>query len=256
MSRFDRYSRISALELCLERERRAWRSGMALFLLLLGGAGAALYSPAPERGLVGQDCCDFTGVLVMEQRSIPPSPAEAVARVLPPAPVADVVPRVDVVATEPPSFPPLALEWEALEFEPAEPLLVPDLPEVLLPASHAAPRSRGATPQASHRAEASSAATHSAVQGELVAASYRSTPRPPYPPSLLQRRVQGRVGLRIAVDAEGVPQSVEVCSSSGYAAFDRCAREWVLAHWRFYPARQGGKAVASMVRTQVEFVLR
>ncbi len=255
MSRFTRFSRISPLELCLEAERRAWRCGAAVLLLLPALALAAVWVPVPETFAPGGNETQFSGIAVTETGPAQKKSAEVVApALLPPSPAAELVPEVALVA----EVQPLPVEeWEpqAVVMEPfeAEPLLALEVPERFAApapprrAEDAAPKAPAASPPSAASAETS---------GELVAASYRSTPRPPYPPTLLNRRVQGCVGLRVSVDVDGVPSSVEVATSSGPAAFDCGAREWVLAHWRFHPARRGGVPVASVVRTQVEFVLR
>ncbi len=246
MSRFTRYSRISLLELCLERERRAWRCAAVVALACAAVVVAALVCPASE-GLHGESAgADFTGVAVVETL---PAPEEAGMRRAAPLPVPPV-PAVELPAELPLAVEvlpcaPTPPEWEVPELEDGEPLLALDCPVSFRLPSAASPRP---APTA--------APPESAALGEFVAARYRQAPHPPYPPAMLNRRAEGRVGLRINLDAAGEPQQVEVSSSSGYAAFDRCACEWVLAHWRFHPARQGGVAVPSVVRTQVEFVLR
>ncbi len=244
MSRFFRYSRISPLTLCREDERRAWRCALVLLTLSVAGALWALISPAPERVSFSGSSPDFTGIHVVEPESAPPA---SPAAVLPQAPALLCEPAVPFVA-EPEPLPVEELECEPLEVEDAEPLLALEVPEALSPSSFS-----GSARRRERVAARPADAEMTATQGEMITASYRSTPQPPYPPSLLNRRVEGRVGLRISVDARGVPLVVEVSSGSGYAAFDRCAREWVLAHWRFHPARRNGVAVASIVRTQVVF---
>ncbi len=253
MNRFTRFSRISPLELYLESERLAWCCALPLMVLFCLLAVGALLVPAPGRLVAegGQAC--FVGVVVEEADALAEQePPEALP--LPPLPTVELLPELACRAEVLPPPDVAELPWEAPELEPTEPLLVYEMPESsgkpLRRAVAQAPTERG-------RVAASRAASgKSGAEGELVAARYRSTPHPPYPPGLLNRRVQGRVGLRIAVDAEGLPSEVTVSSPSGYAAFDRCAREWVLAHWRFHPAQRGGVAVASIVRTHVDFVLR
>ncbi len=245
MNRFTRYSRISPLELCLASERLAWRCASALLLFFLALAVAALFLPAPRGYASGGSACDFTGIRVEAEPQAP----EHAQPPLPQPPLPAVPPVAELplaVSVQPQSVP--SLEWEDVVFD-EESLLALELPEAL-------PRPVVAAGRTSPAAVAGAQKGNAAAAGELKAASYRSNPRPPYPPSMLSRRVQGKVGVKIVVDAEGIPRQVEVVSSSGYADFDRCAREWVLAHWRFHPARRGGVAVASIVRTQLEFVLR
>lgn len=85
-------------------------------------------------------------------------------------------------------------------------------------------------------------------------AEYLDNPAPPYP--ALSRRLgeEGRVLLRVRVDANGLAREVEVQASSGYARLDRIARETV-ARWRFVPARRGAEAVESWVVVPVSFRL-
>ncbi len=245
MRRFTRYSRISPLELCLEDERRALRCALALVALGVAGLFGALISPAPASVVVVGDATDFTGICVADSGETARAPQNSLSA---PPPVAEVEPMVEFsCAVELPLLPEPEAAWECPELEAVEASLALELPaELGAPHPKVAPHIlRGG----------GSGEKTAAPQAELVAASYRSTPHPPYPPSLRSRRAEGRVELRIFVDEEGVPSSVEVVAGSGYAAFDRCAREWVLAHWRFHPARRNGVAVPSVVRTQVAFVL-
>ena len=84
---------------------------------------------------------------------------------------------------------------------------------------------------------------------------YLSSPSPPYPPRLKQRRLQGRVGVLIHVSSAGQPTEVQITNSSGNRQLDCHTRSWIMQHWRFRPAFQGSKPVASQVRTSVTFSL-
>lgn len=68
----------------------------------------------------------------------------------------------------------------------------------------------------------------------------------PYPPLARRLRESGTVRLRVLVSAEGLAEQVELLSSSGSPRLDAGAREAV-QHWRFIPARQGDRPVASTV---------
>lgn len=85
--------------------------------------------------------------------------------------------------------------------------------------------------------------------------AYLNCPQPSYPPLLRQRRVQGVVGVRISVAADGTPSAVEITAPSGNAALDRHARSWILQHWHFTPARRNGHPLAAQVDTRLHFVL-
>ncbi len=251
MRRFSRFSCVSPLELYRESERRAWISAafvLPFFFLL---AWAASIFPASRLGNEGNRNTNFTGVIVTEFEEEEPAPSETRPR----ENTHGLLPRYEA---EVQVHLPLAVElttaqievweneWESAADISPEPPLDVELPEQL--AASAPPR----------RAASSTPAPAPAKEpapGDFIAASYRTTPRPPYPSAMLNRRIEGRVRIRITLDADGVPQNVEVESSSGHTAFDTCACEWVLAHWRFHPARRQGVTVASVVHTQVEFVL-
>lgn len=85
---------------------------------------------------------------------------------------------------------------------------------------------------------------------------YREPPQPPvYPPRSVMLGQQGRVLVRAAIDAEGVPESVAVWESSGHPLLDSAAVTAV-KRWRFVPARRGGVPVAALVQVPVNFRLK
>lgn len=85
-------------------------------------------------------------------------------------------------------------------------------------------------------------------------ARYREAPRPQYPEHARREGRQGRVLLRVLVDAEGKPITVEVNRSSGSESLDRAAADAV-RRWHFSPARKGDTPVESWVRIPVDFQL-
>ncbi len=85
--------------------------------------------------------------------------------------------------------------------------------------------------------------------------SYRSAPKPPFPPSLRSRQAEGTVRVRISVDASGKPTDVSIVNSSGHHELDSTARSWILSRWSFFPATENGHAIASRVTTKIEFTL-
>jgi protein TonB len=79
--------------------------------------------------------------------------------------------------------------------------------------------------------------------------------RPPAYPEIARRRgQQGRVVLRVDVSAEGMPVTVTVAESSGYASLDAAALTAV-QRWRFVPATRGGAPVPAVADVPVRFRL-
>jgi periplasmic protein TonB len=85
-------------------------------------------------------------------------------------------------------------------------------------------------------------------------ADYLRNPAPNYP--LLSRRMgeQGKVLLRVFVNADGNPEKVELRTSSGSPRLDQSALDTV-KHWKFVPARQGDQPVAAWVLVPISFAL-
>lgn len=94
-----------------------------------------------------------------------------------------------------------------------------------------------------------------APQPPRVDVSYLDNPTPAYPP--LSRRLgeQGRVLLRVLVDASGNVEAVEIQSSSGHRRLDEAAAAAV-RQWRFLPARHGARPVIGWALVPVQFELQ
>lgn len=84
---------------------------------------------------------------------------------------------------------------------------------------------------------------------ELTAAAYGALSPPPYPKG---RKVNGRVLLEIQVGGDGGAQQVRLAQSSGDAELDASTVE-AARKWRFQPATQNGRPVASWVQVPVDF---
>lgn len=87
-----------------------------------------------------------------------------------------------------------------------------------------------------------------------INAAYLANPAPPYPPLSRRLREQGKVDLRVLVSADGHPEQVDVKTSSGFSRLDNAALEAV-RRWRFTPARQGERSIASTVVVPIIFRL-
>jgi len=75
-----------------------------------------------------------------------------------------------------------------------------------------------------------------------------------YPPALLEQGIEGRVLLRLYVDAQGklIPDSTRLAESSGYPALDSAALSGAGA-LRFSPALRNGRAIAAPFLQPVHF---
>jgi TonB family protein len=75
-----------------------------------------------------------------------------------------------------------------------------------------------------------------------------------YPPALLEQGIEGRVLLRLYVDAQGalIPDSTRVAESSGYPALDSAALTGA-RELRFSPALRNGRPVSAPFLQPVHF---
>jgi TonB family protein len=75
-----------------------------------------------------------------------------------------------------------------------------------------------------------------------------------YPPALLEQGIEGRVLLRLYVDAQGklIPDSTRLAESSGYPALDSAALSGA-RQLRFSPALRNGRAIAAPFLQPVHF---
>ncbi|WP_202634625.1 energy transducer TonB [Rugosibacter aromaticivorans] len=86
-------------------------------------------------------------------------------------------------------------------------------------------------------------------------ATYLDNPKPPYPGISRRLGEQGRVVLRIHVTADGLPQIVQIHTSSGYTRLDDSALETV-RRWKFVAAKLGNEPVAATVLVPIIFSLK
>lgn len=85
-------------------------------------------------------------------------------------------------------------------------------------------------------------------------AAYLQNPEPKYPP--LSRRLgeEGKVLLRVRVNADGRAVAVDLEKSSNFVRLDEAARQAV-SRWRFVPARRGDEAIEASVIVPLVFRL-
>jgi len=84
---------------------------------------------------------------------------------------------------------------------------------------------------------------------------YASAPAPTYPREALLDGIEGTVVLKVLVDVDGKPLSVEIERSSGNRRLDEAARRQVLRKWSFKPAIRDGRAVKVYGMVPVSFSL-
>lgn len=234
-----------AAELARQRIRRAIR---CVPLALLPGLGAACWAFNSQLIVpVGDIGCNFHGVAFIPQeqhREDTPAPAHS-----PHQPAQEMPHPVLNLALQQPEFalpelqPLLREEGDA----PDETALLETDAASLCPSENTTPaptKAMASAPKAKEPAET------------FTPPAYLDCPQPSYPPLLRQRRVQGVVGVRISVAADGTPTDVEIAAPSGNAALDRHTRSWILHHWRFTPAHRNGHPMAARVDTHINFVLR
>lgn len=85
-------------------------------------------------------------------------------------------------------------------------------------------------------------------------ADYLNNPAPAYPDDARRQGEQGRVLLRVFVNAVGAVEQVALRKSSGHPSLDQAALETVKT-WRFVPAGRGTEAVAAWVVVPISFSL-
>jgi periplasmic protein TonB len=85
-------------------------------------------------------------------------------------------------------------------------------------------------------------------------ADYLQNPAPVYPALARRMHEQGRVLIRVLVGADGIPEKIELKTSSGFARLDHSALETIRG-WKFAPARQGERKIAAWVVVPITFSL-
>ncbi|MFH1869847.1 MAG: TonB family protein [Pseudomonadota bacterium] len=86
-------------------------------------------------------------------------------------------------------------------------------------------------------------------------ADYLDNPKPVYPAISRRLSEQGRVVLRVQVEADGRAAEVQLHSSSGSPRLDQSALDTV-RRWQFVPARLGPTPTAAWVLVPIAFTLK
>ena len=201
---------------------------LALVVLLHAAVLAWLYQVTIQRALVPE-------LLRMDVRTLhePPPPPPEKPKIMPAKPVP--APQRQVVA---PPTPVLT----------AEPTSIPGPAFTVPPQPPAPPRDPPA-------AAVIAAPAPWPVTAPRFNAEYLNNPPPVYPGTSRRLREEGRVLLQVRVTAQGLPDTVEIRQSSGFARLDEAALAAV-TQWRFVPARRGDEPISASVLVPVDFRLQ
>ncbi len=92
------------------------------------------------------------------------------------------------------------------------------------------------------------------VEPPKFGVAYLNNPKPNYPNLSRRAGERGRVLLKVLVDANGLPATVELGTSSGFERLDNAALEAV-KQWKFVPARKNNQAMSAWVTVPINFAL-
>ncbi|MDD5126150.1 energy transducer TonB, partial [Methylovulum sp.] len=86
-------------------------------------------------------------------------------------------------------------------------------------------------------------------------AAYLHNPSPEYPEAAMDRGLEGKVLMKVHVQPNGKPDTVNVTKSSGYSILDDAAVRTV-KQWSFVPAMRGKTPIAGWVTVPITFNLQ
>ncbi len=206
------------------------RAGLVAAIALHVVAVAALLSYEPARTAL------LAAAPIMVELISPPKPPEP--KIDPPVELPKPKPVAKVVAPKRPVEPPPIM---------VAPSQAPS-PIVTAPPGPPAP---AAAPTADAAAGAPGPVSTTPPN---FSAGYLENPSPAYPAVSRRMREEGKVMLRVLVNARGTADEVQVRTSSGIARLDEAAQETV-RRWKFVPAKRGSEAVAAWVLIPISFRL-
>ena len=86
-------------------------------------------------------------------------------------------------------------------------------------------------------------------------AEHLHNPAPEYPRMSVKLGEQGQVMVRVFIGADGVPQKVELHTSSGFERLDKAGMDAAM-RWRYVPGKRGGVAEAMWFLQPITFNLK
>ncbi|WP_082910637.1 energy transducer TonB [Magnetospirillum moscoviense] len=218
-----------------ELARSSWGRGLVGAALVHGALACLILAwPAPAPTIEPATIVELV---------LAPPPQAAIEKTSPPA--ATLPPEPPAARPFAQTSPPIRAKSPAMSA--AKPAPVAVSPDGAAPAFAPSEPSQAAAP-------APQGAASSPLVEDEVKATPLSQPKPFYPRIARQRGWQGVVVVRVGIDEAGQTCHVAVRDSSGHAVLDEAALETV-RQWRFSPARQGGRAVASAIDVPIRFSL-
>ena len=88
----------------------------------------------------------------------------------------------------------------------------------------------------------------------MFGVAYLNNPKPQYPSLSRRAGEEGRILLKVLVNANGEPESVVISVSSGFDRLDAAALAAV-QQWRFVPAKRNNEAISAYVTVPISFKL-
>jgi protein TonB len=168
--------------------------------------------------------------------------AQKIVKAVEPPPIVATIDKIKQPVVKPPTLPPVELKTT---LQPQVPK-----PDINIQPERAAPQPIAPVPLQPQPPQ-NPGIPDSAVSGIM---STHTTP--PYP--AVDRRFgnQGTVKLRLTISPQGIVTAADIVQSSGFAGLDQAAMSWVMQHWKYKPALQGGVPVASTAVAAVVFNIR
>lgn len=215
--------------------------------LLLSGAPVGR-SQAALGMVVALHLLAFWLLLRMNVVSLPAPLAALSVSLLPPAET--ITPAPEIVPPKP----------KPLERRRLAPTPVPQTPEpqpmqIAAPSESPTPVAAAVPPVPTFVAAPVAVAPAPTATQPRFDADYLDNPKPPYPSISRRMGEQGRVVLRVHVDANGLTLDVQLHASSGSERLDNSALQTV-RRWKFVPARLGSELIAATVLVPIAFSLK
>ena len=212
------------------------------FILALHGVGLWAFQAGLMGRLVGHIEEVVTPVMLIAaqeplaspEKSGPPAPKPLTPTLVDRAP-----PTASPVFTKPPATPSITqVSPPFLATPPSEAGSNFTVPQAVTPAI-AAVTATNTAPNTTQASAAPNQTPPSKIDLPSSDAAYLNNPKPPYP--ALSRRLgeQGKVVIRVLIDADGKAQQAQVHSSSGFDRLDQAGLQTVLK-WQFEPGKRGG----------------